>query len=174
MQRLAPYAPPSHCWVASSLPPNFTGSVHLYSRSKAAMKQFLNLGQHPQQHFAVKYANTIHDTLTAHPNLSLSIHHSKQHMTHIRFKHMQHLLLETIKHHLIDDSHSLKSIDYQKRESKANVLWAWEQQFYNYLCSSQIYNSILTGLPDGKLPMVLQITSLSYHTKDQTYKHQVP
>ena len=28
--------------------------------------------------------------------------------------------------------------------------------------------------PDGKLPMVLQIASLGYHTKDQTYKHQVP
>ena len=56
---------------------HFTGSACLYSRSEAAVKQFLNLGQHLQQHFAVKYANTIHNTLTAHPNLSLSIHHSK-------------------------------------------------------------------------------------------------
>ena len=87
---------------------------------------------------------------------------------------MQHLLLETIKHHLIDDNCSLKSIDYQKRELKANALQAWEQRFYNSLHSSQIYNSILTGPPDGKLPMVLQIASSGYHTKDQTYEHQVP
>ena len=61
-------------FLTSSL---FTGSACLYSRSEAAVKQFLNLGQHPQQHFVVEYANTIHDTLAAHPNLSLSIHHSK-------------------------------------------------------------------------------------------------
>ena len=66
---------------------HFTGSVRLYSRSEAAVKQFLNLGQHLQQHFVVEYANTIHNTLAAHPNLSLSIHHSKRHTTHSGFKH---------------------------------------------------------------------------------------
>lgn len=57
---------------------------------------------------------------------------------------------------------------------KANALRAWEQRFYNSPRTSQIYNSMLTSPPDGRLPLILQIASSGYHLKGKTYEHHVP
>ena len=150
------------------------GTACFFTRSEAAVKHFLNLGQHPQQHLAVEYVNTINNILTAHPDLTLAIHHNNQATCHISFKQMHHLLLDNIKQHITDDNSSQMSLDFQKKESKASVLQEWEQCFFNSPCSSQIYDSILMNPPDGKLPMILQVTSTGYHANDQTYKHHVP
>ena len=71
---------------------------------------------------------------------------------------MRHLILEAVKRPR-NNIKDLKSIKFQKAESKAATLQAWDQRFYDTPHTPQAYDSTLTSPPDGRPHTVLQMAS---------------
>ncbi|KAH9957052.1 hypothetical protein BJV74DRAFT_446865 [Russula compacta] len=74
-----------------------TGPVLLVTKSRDAVGRYLDIGRHPNQHFALEHAYTVDKLLTTHPDTSLSFRLARQDLAHIGFKRTRHLLLEAIK-----------------------------------------------------------------------------
>ena len=127
----------------------YSGPVQIVTGSAEATGLFLVFGQHTTQHFSVEYARAIENLLTTHPELTISIEQAKRDPTLVGFKHTRHLILEAIKRPRSNNK-DLKSIKFQKAESKAAALQAWEQWFYDPPHTSQAYDSALTSPPDGR------------------------
>jgi hypothetical protein len=134
-----------------------TGSVE-------ATGLFLAIGQHTTQHFSVEYARTIENLLTTHPELTISIVQAKHDPTLVGFKRTRHLILEAVKRPR-NNIKDLKSIKFQKAESKAAALQAWDQRFYDTPHTPQAYDSALTSPPDGRPHTVLRMASTGIRIK---------
>jgi len=63
------------------------GGARHHASSAEALGRFLNLGQHPTQHFAIEFAHTIDNLLTTHPDIAITIQHSKCDLALVGFKH---------------------------------------------------------------------------------------
>jgi hypothetical protein len=151
----------------------YTGPVHIVTGSTEATGLFLNFGQHTMQHFSVEYARSIDNLLTVHPELTLTIQHAKRDPTLVGFKRTRHLLLEAIKRPR-NNNKNLKSISFQRAESKVAALQAWGQRFYDTPRSSQAYDSALTSPPDGRPHTILRMASTGIRIKGNKYVHHIP
>jgi len=58
-------------------------------------------------------------------------------------------------------------------ELKAAVVSAWEQQYYDNPRRSQAYDSALTTPPDGRMHLILRITSTGVQAKGQVFSQRV-
>ena len=127
-----------------------------------------------EQHFSIEYTHNIDNLLTTHPGLTLTIEHAKRrNPSLVGFKRARQLILETVKRPR-NNGTNLKSIKFQRAESKAAALQAWEQRFYNTPHSSQAYDSALTSPPDGRPHTILRIASTGIQSKRNKYVHHVP
>ncbi|KAI0279634.1 hypothetical protein BGY98DRAFT_933092 [Russula aff. rugulosa BPL654] len=108
----------------------YSGPVQMVTGSAEATGLFLAFGQHTTQHFSVEYTRTIEDLLTTHPELTISIVQAKRDPTLVDFKRTRHLILEAVKRPR-NNIKDLKAIKFQKAESKAAALQAWDQRFYD-------------------------------------------
>jgi hypothetical protein len=148
----------------------YSGPVHLITGSAEALGLFLKPGRHTTQHFSIKYLHNIDDLLTTHPGLMLAIQHAKRDPTLVGFKRTRHLILEAIKRPR-NTNEDLKSIKFQRAESKIAALQAWEQCFYDTPHTSQVYDSALTSPPDGRPHMILRMASTGIRIKGDIRKN---
>jgi hypothetical protein len=107
----------------------YLGLTHIVTGSAEATGLFLNPGHHATQHFSIEFSHTINNLLTTHPDLKISIQHAKRDLALVGFKRARHLILEATNRPL-NNNHNLKSIQFQRAESKAAALQEWEQRFY--------------------------------------------
>ena len=117
-----------------------------------------NKGRHDE------YTRTIENLLTTHPELTISIVQAKRDPTLVGFKRTRHLILEAVKRPR-NNIKDLKSIKFQKAESKAAALQAWDQRFYDTPYTPQAYDSALTSPPDGRPHTVLRMASTGIRIK---------
>ncbi|KAN0124265.1 hypothetical protein V8E52_001914 [Russula decolorans] len=105
--------------------------------------------------------------------LTLAIQHAKRDPTLVGFKRTQHLILEAIKRPR-NTNEDLKSIKFQRAESKIAALQAWEQRFYDTPHTSQVYDSALTSPPDGRPHTILRMASTGIRIKGEKFVHHIP
>ncbi len=151
---------------------DYKGPIQLITGSATALFRFLNFSQHDAQHLSLEFAQTIDEILKAHPLISLHILFAKKSLAIAGSKRARQLAWEAVKKPL-DNNQSPPSIQYQRVESKAAAVSAWEQQYYENPRRSQAYDSALTTPPDGKAHLILRIASTGVQIKGQVFSQQV-
>ena len=151
---------------------DYSGPVQMITSSPTAVRLFLNFSQHAAQHASLKTANTIEVLMTTQ-QISLNIQYIKRNPTLVGFKRTRHLALEAVKRPLANAQRA-PSIHYQRAETKAAAIEAWEQRYQESPRLSQAYNSALVTPPDGQLHTILRIASTGIRSKGRTFSHRVP
>jgi len=103
----------------------------------------------------------------------LVIQYAKKNPTLVGFKRTRHLALEAIKRPLTNEQRP-PSIHYQRAETQAAAIGAWEKRYQESPRLSQSYNSALVNPPDGRVHAILRIASKGLRRKGHTYSHRVP
>jgi len=101
------------------------------------------------------------------------IQYTKRNAALVGFKRTRHLALEAVKRPL-PDAQRPPSIHYQRAETRAAAIGAWEQRYQESPRQSQAYNSALVTPPDGRAHLILRIASTGIRTKGRTLLHRVP
>jgi len=151
---------------------DYKGPVLLVTGSATALHRFLNFSQHDTQYLSLEFAQTIDTLLTTYTQISLTIEFAKKSSALVGFKRARHLVLEAAKGPLADSQYP-PSIQYQRAESKAAAVSAWERQYYDNPRRSQAYDSALTTPPDGRMHLILRIASTGVQAKGQVFSQRV-
>jgi hypothetical protein len=151
----------------------YAGPVQLVTGSAEATTLFLKLKPSTTQHLSIEFSHYLDNLLSIYPGVTLTIEHAKRDPTLVGFKRARHLLLEAIKRPG-NNNYNLISIDFQRAESKAAALQAWEKRFYDTHHTSQAYDSTLTSPPDGRPHTILRIASTGIRVKGTKYVHHIP
>ena len=105
---------------------DYTGPMQIITRSPTAPHSFLNFTQHATQHASLEFAQKIDSLLTEHPQISLIIEYAKRNPGLVGFKRTRLLAQEAVKR-LLTNEQQPPSIHYQRAETKAAAVRAWEQ-----------------------------------------------
>src|SRR6267154_407841 len=152
---------------------NYTGPVQMITGSPSAPHSFLNFKQHATQHVSLEFAQKIDSFLADHPQVTLTIEYAKHNPELVGFKRAQSLTLEAVKRPLTNAQRP-PSIHYQRAETEAAAVEAWEQRYQENPQCSQAYNSALVAPLDGQIHMILKIASTGLRKKGHTFSHRVP
>ena len=151
---------------------NYTGPVQIVTGSPTASQRFLDFTQHESQRLSLEFAWNIDALLTAHQGITMCIQHAKRNPVLAGFKRTRQLALEAVKGPL-PNKRRPPSISYQRSETRATAIEAWEQRYWENPRQSQAYNSALVTPPDGQAHIILRIASTGLRKKGHIYSHQV-
>jgi hypothetical protein len=131
---------------------NYKGpAVQVITGSPTAPRLFLDFTQHATQHVSLEFAQTIDLILVEHPQIHLTIQYAKRNPALVGFKRTHHLALEAVKRPLLNNERP-PSIHYQRAETKAAAIGAWEQRYQESPRRSQAYDSALITPPRWTSP----------------------
>ena len=151
---------------------DYLGPVQIISGSHTALHLFLDFSQHAAQHASLEFARTIDSLLKDHRGITITLQHVKRNPALVGFKRTRHLALEAVKRPLINEQRP-PSINYQRAETKAAAIEAWEKRYQESPRTSQAYNSALVTPPDGRAHTILRIASTGIRSKGRTFSHRV-
>jgi hypothetical protein len=151
----------------------YNGPVQIITGSPSAPHLSLNFSQHATQHVSLEFAWKIDSLLMDHPQIYLTIQYAKRNPALVGFKRTQQLALEAVKRPLMNTQRP-PSTHYQRAETKAAAIGAWEQRYQENPRRSQAYDSALVAPPDGRAHMIFRIASTGLRKKGHTLSHRVP
>jgi hypothetical protein len=154
---------------------DYSGPVLIISGSHTAPRLFLDVSQHATQHASLEFARTIDALLTDHAGITLTIQHARaarRNPTLGGFKRTRYLALEAVKRQLVNEERP-PSMHYQRAETKAAAIEAWEKRYQESPRTTQAYNSALVTPPDGRAHTILRIASTGIRSKGRTFSHRV-
>ena len=120
----------------------YTGPIQVITGSPSAPGKFLDFSPHPTQHVSLEFAHQIDSFVSENPGVFLTILYAKRNPTLEGFKRSRQLALEAVKRPLTYE-YQAPSIHYQRAETRATAIGAWEQRYHENPRHSQAYNSAL-------------------------------
>ena len=151
----------------------YTGPVQVITGSPTAPGLFLDFSPHDTQYTSLALAREIDSLTTENPLIFITIQYAKKNPALGGFKRIRQLALDAVKRPLSNE-YQAPSIQFQRAETRATAIGAWEQKYYESPRHSQAYNSALVTPPDGRAHMILRIASKGLRRKGRTFLHRVP